>query len=200
MPKKKDTPVEKVFADEAKRLDKVLTKHKKANGIVSAKNFGITGDRVVLQGDEMRHVGTGYVGKGETYAEQAKSLVDAVEKELDGYEEAVKKSEAAKKKAEAEADKVDDKKKKEEAKQAEKNAKAAVLRKGKPVEEPEEEEDGDDEEEIEIEDVTDEDVARADLEKMSAKDLTEACKKRGVKIPRGATKKIMVEVLMEAQK
>lgn len=183
MEQKQELTIEEIVARGAKRLDKVLCKYSKANGQVTAANFNVVGrKKVFLQGAELINVGTGYAASGASVQEQVDSLIEAVEADL---------AKAAEGKPVVS--------KSEQRRIAVQKGESIVSEPAAPQTEGEKPED----EEVEITDLDKKDGedATADApEVMFTKtQLEEICKKRGIKIPRGASKAVLAELIEKDQ-
>ncbi len=181
------TTLDEIVEAAARRLDKVLCKYGKANGIVTSRNFSIVGSNVTLQGAELSKVGAGYACEGETIAERVNSLVDAVAADLKagGFKE-VSKSEQRRLEAQRasveEAEEEDD----EEVEITD-------------LDEEEKTEGGENTEETETTEEDGEVTEEEEAVEYTVDQLKDICKKRGIKVPRGATKKVLIG-LIEASK
>lgn len=174
--KKAEKTMEDIVAAAAKRLDGIVAKAGRANGIITARNFRISQGNVYLQGAELSMVGTGYAGKGNNLEERVESIVDAVEAALkDAPAPKLSKSQQRRVEEQAKAGAEDEKTDGEE------NGDAS---------DEEDEEDGE-----EGDEAAPADGKLGEYLALTATQLKEMCKARNITIPRGATKQVMAELL-----
>ncbi len=156
---------------QAKRLDKVLSKYKVGNGIVTSKNFNINGTRVYLTGSQLKKVGLGYTSAAEGIVPQVMDIVDKIEAYLES--KGIPAEVPAVKAAPAEVDEPAPSIPTDADMADEKLPGADDVTPGEPAEED----------------------PAAEYAQMTVSELKELCKQIGVVIPRNATKKALIKRL-----